>query len=162
MTPEQVVTLSRYNARMNEKVYAAAERLSDDERRADLGAFFKSVHRTLDHILWADGIWMSRFEGLPRPPGQFNHESDFEFEELWEHRRRMDERIDAFAHRVTKEWLAAPLSWGSAITGPQTRPAWIVVTHVFNHATHHRGQVTTLLTQQGIDVGSTDLPWVVD
>lgn len=59
------------------------------------------------------------------------------------------------------QWLAEPITYTSKIDGKtRTVQKWILVTHMFNHQTHHRGQVTTLLSQMGFDVGSTDIPFM--
>jgi uncharacterized damage-inducible protein DinB len=63
MTPEYCRTLARYNRWMNEKLYAVASELTDEERKSDRGAFFKSIHGTLNHLLLADSVWMARFTG---------------------------------------------------------------------------------------------------
>ena len=60
--------MARYNRWQNENLYGAADTLSDAERRGDRGAFFGSIHATLNHLLWADRIWMSRLAGTPRAP----------------------------------------------------------------------------------------------
>jgi uncharacterized damage-inducible protein DinB len=61
ISPEYAQLLVRYNRWMNEKVYAASEQLSDAERKADCGAFFKSIHSTLNHLVWGDAMWLGRF-----------------------------------------------------------------------------------------------------
>lgn len=61
ISPEYAQTMARYNRWMNEKIYAVCERLSDDARKADCGAFFKSIHSTLNHLLWGDYMWLGRF-----------------------------------------------------------------------------------------------------
>ena len=63
-----VQTMARYNAEMNRRIFAAAARLDDQERRAQRGAFWGSVHGTLCHLLWGDQIWMSRFDGWTNRP----------------------------------------------------------------------------------------------
>src|SRR5438270_13051949 len=67
MTPAYVRTMAAYNSEMNRRLYAAASRLSDAERKRDRNAFCGSLHNTLVHILWGDGQWMSRFDGWQRP-----------------------------------------------------------------------------------------------
>ena len=67
ITPAYVRTMAEYNAEMNRRLYDAANRLSDAERRRDRGAFWHSIHGTLVHILWGDCQWMSRFDNWPRP-----------------------------------------------------------------------------------------------
>jgi uncharacterized damage-inducible protein DinB len=67
ITPDYCRTMAAYNSEMNRRLYAAASRLSDAERRAPRGAFWGSIHGTLVHILWGDSQWMSRFDDWPRP-----------------------------------------------------------------------------------------------
>ena len=72
----------------------------------------------------------------------------------------MDDEIGAWAAQVDDAQLAGPLTWFSGVAQrDMTRPRWLCVMQMFNHQTHHRGQVTTLLKQAGIDPGPTDLPW---
>jgi uncharacterized damage-inducible protein DinB len=150
--------MAQYSRWMNQKLYAHAATLPDTQRKEDRGAFFKSLHNTLDHIVWADTIWLGRFIGIqPELPtaGSILY-PDFEAQ----HARRLelDAEIAAWADSVSDEFLSAPLTWTSRITGKsQTRAAGVAVTHFFNHQTHHRGQATTLLSQFGIDPGVTDL-----
>jgi uncharacterized damage-inducible protein DinB len=149
---------ARYNRWMNEKLYEAAATLSDYERKADLGAFFKSIHGTFEHLLWADGAWLARFEGQPvaPPPKELQFP---EFEVMRSARRGRDAEILAWADALTPEWLTAPFSWKSVVyQSTFTQPGFAVVSQFFNHQTHHRGQITTLLMQLGVDPGVTDIP----
>jgi uncharacterized damage-inducible protein DinB len=160
-TPQTCRLFARYNSWMNGKIYAACAELDDAARKADRGAFFKSLHGTLDHILLGDRIWMSRLTGNDYPRGPIGTELYPDFEDLAAARRAMDAEIEAFAEGLTPDWLSQPLSWTSALDGTnRSHPRWLLVTHLFNHQTHHRGQATTLLSQLGIDIGSTDLPWM--
>ena len=142
MRPAYVQRMARYNRWQNESLYGAADRLSDAERRSDRGAFFQSIHGTLSHILWADGIWMSRFEKSERPPGGIQ-ESVLLYPD-WD--------------GLKDKSLEGNLSWFSGSAQRDiTRPAWELVTHFFNHQTHHRGQVHAMLTQAGGKPYETDL-----
>ena len=158
-TGTQPELFAEYNRWMNQKLYAAAAQLSDAQRKEDRGAFFKSVHGTLDHIVWGDTAWLARFEGrsvtLP-PIGTILHQ---EFAALSRVRAELDERILAWAKTVTDAWLQQPYTWTSQLY-KQTfvHPTWALVAQMFNHQTHHRGQATTLLFQLGIDPGVTDIP----
>ncbi len=150
--------MARYGAWMNGKVYDACARLDDVERRRDLGAFFGSVHGTLNHLLYGDLAWFGRFRHgavAPMRPDVILHE---DFAALREARERLDGEISAWAVTVRPDWLAAPFRYVSFVDGAErVRPAWLLVAHMFNHQTHHRGQLMTLLTQLGEDVGVTDL-----
>ncbi|WP_255588143.1 DinB family protein [Deefgea piscis] len=151
--------MAAYNQWQNQQMYAAAASLSDAERKADRGAFFKSIHSTLNHIVWGDLMWLSRFTGetLISSPSGVDVYADFA--ELHAARMALDARIIEWANGLDAAWLNEPVTWTSQVYGfTQTIPRWVQVQHFFNHQTHHRGQVSTLLMQQGIDVGVTDLP----
>lgn len=150
--------MARYSAWMNEKVYALCARLTDGQRRQDRGAFFRSVHGTLNHLLYGDLAWLGRFkDGAPRARAADEVLYD-DFGALRSARDALDREIHDWAATVEPAWLAAPFRYRSLITGQEgERPAWLLVMHMFNHQTHHRGQLTTLLTQFGLDIGVTDL-----
>ncbi|CAG0974939.1 hypothetical protein BURK1_01427 [Burkholderiales bacterium] len=150
--------LARYNRWMNERLYAAASTLPDDERKRDRGAFFGSIHRTLAHILWGDRMWLGRFTDAPHPVPAFGADAHPDFAELMRERERADRDILGWAGQLAPAWLASTLGYRAADGRLRRLPAWIAATHLFNHATHHRGQVTALLMQSGVDPGVTDLP----
>lgn len=151
--------MAAYNASMNEKVYDAASTLDDEARKRDRGAYFKSIHATLDHLVWGDGAWLGRFDGNRYPAGPLGVVLYPDWDALRAARRALDARILAWAETIDDAWLATPMTWTSKLYGfTQTHPRWVQVVQMFNHQTHHRGQVTTLLTQAGVDVGITDVP----
>jgi len=154
-------TMASYNRWMNGRLYDCAAQLSDADRKRDAGAFFKSIHGTLNHLLLGDRIWMGRFTGKPFAVKSLGEELYADFAELRKAREAADDEIDAWAAKLTEAALAGDLTYTSAVN-PQPRryPLWLTVTHFFNHQTHHRGQLTTLLKQQGIDPGVTDLIWL--
>lgn len=154
--------MAAYGRWMNEKVYAACEKLGDEERKRDRGAFFKSIHGTLDHAVWGDIAWLKRFDpnqGAAKPVGPLGHLMFPDYEELAAARRKVDADLVQWAAGVDDAWLSEPMTWTSKLYGfTQTHPRWVQVVQMFNHQTHHRGQVTTLLSQLGVDVGPTDVP----
>ena len=163
MSPEWLGALARYNCWMNAKLYALAATLTEEALKRDCGAFFKSIHGTFNHILLADRVWLARFKGVPAPDGfmapgirSLDQELYSNFDDLRRERSLTDEELSAWVSELTPERLAAPLVFKRRGHELAT-PLWGVVAHVFNHQTHHRGQITTLLTQQGSDPGSTDL-----
>jgi len=164
ITPDYVRTMAAYNAEMNRRIFVAAFCLSDDERRADRGAFWRSIHGTLSHLYWGDRVWLSRF-GLGDRPGVPMHESDqyiADFAELWEERQRLDAQIIAWAETLEPEALEGNLVWFSGISQREmVRPRALCLIHIFNHQTHHRGQAHALLTRAGVATADTDLPWVL-
>lgn len=153
--------MAEYNAWMNGKVYSACALLSDEERKRDAGAFFKSIHGTLNHLLWGDRVWLSRFNGKSYTTGRVGDDLYAHFDELSAARSEHDADLLSWARGVTPEWLREPMTWQSRLYGfTQTEPRWVLVTQMFNHQTHHRGQLHTLLTQLGVDLGPTDVPLV--
>jgi uncharacterized damage-inducible protein DinB len=158
-----VQRMARYNAWQNENLYSCAERLSDEARRQERGAFFGSIHGTLNHLLWADEIWMSRFCGTPRQRAGIPESTRLRagWEELKRDRVDFDERIIAWADGLAETDIAGDLTYYSgAAKRDIVAPKWQLITHVFNHQTHHRGQVHCMLTQAGLRPGATDLPFL--
>jgi uncharacterized damage-inducible protein DinB len=158
VTPALARTFARYNRWMNERLYGSCATLGDAERKRDAGAFFKSIHGTLNHLLVADSVWMGRFEGPAFVPSSLAQELHAEFVDLREARAAMDARIEAWAGSLTDAELAGTLHYTSIVgPAPRTCAMTLAVAHFFNHQTHHRGQLTTLLFQAGVDPGVTDL-----
>ena len=163
-SPEWLSALARYNTWMNGKLYELVATLSDEERKRDRGAFFKSIHGTLNHLLVADRIWLGRFTGVTVPEGfmgpdgirSLDHELYADFEELRRQRALTDGVLSAWVAELTPARLAAPLVFMRRGQRHEV-PLWWTVSHLFNHQTHHRGQLTTLLSQHGADPGVTDL-----
>ena len=154
-------TMARYNQWMNERIYEICAQLSDEDRKRDAGAFFKSIHGTLNHVLVGDKVWYGRFTGTTFAFASLAQELHAEFADLRADRAAMDRSILEWAQSLTDEDLESELSYTSAVK-PQARryPMWFAVAHFFNHQAHHRGQLTTLLSQRGIDPGVTDLIWL--
>lgn len=162
--PEFVRTMAAYNAEMNRRLYAAASRLSDAERRKARGAFWSSIHGTLCHLLWGDQAWMSRFDNWPKPAVIQKESAGLvaDFDELRRLRVEADDKISAWAHRIDEAWLAQDLVWFSQSAQKELRnPRGFLVTHFFNHQTHHRGQAHAMITAAGEQTGDTDLFLVV-
>jgi uncharacterized damage-inducible protein DinB len=160
ITPDWVRMMAAYNAEMNRRLYAAAARLPEAERTRDRDAFWGSIHGTLSHLLWADRTWMARFAGWPKPAQSLRESATLEpdFVALRDAREAADRGIAAWAAALDAGWLAGELRWFSgAAQREMVRPCALLVTHFFNHQTHHRGQVHAMLTAAGEQTGDTDL-----
>lgn len=155
-----VQLMAAYNRWQNTSLYSAADQLSDDGRKIDRGAFFRSIHETLAHIVWADQIWLSRFGGCDAPDGGIaGSTSRFsDWSELKTVRDIVDTQITNWTAGLTDAELTTDMSWFSgAKQANVTRQRWSLIQHMFNHQTHHRGQVHAMLTQAGVQPGDTDL-----
>jgi uncharacterized damage-inducible protein DinB len=160
ITPAYTRTMAAYNAEMNRRLYGAAARLSDAERREPRGAFWGSIHGTLTHILWGDQQWMSRFDGWPKPTTPIKESAQMieDFAVLGTEREKADGDIARWAAKVDDSWLGEDLVWFSGAAGREMRaPKGLLVAGFFNHQAHHRGQVHAMLTAAGQETGDTDL-----
>jgi uncharacterized damage-inducible protein DinB len=152
--------MARYNTWQNRSLYDAADGIGDEERRRDRGSFFGSVHATLSHLLWADHMWMSRFDGWEKPAAGIGESAGWvgDWQHLKSRRRITDARIVRWAEHLQDRDLAGDLTWWSGAAGREvSKPRWILLTHMFNHQTHHRGQVHAMLTAAGARPDDTDL-----
>ena len=159
--PGYVQRMARYNRWQNENLYGVADTLTDAERRRERGAFFGSIHATLNHLLWGDQIWMSRLAGSPRPEGGIPESVSrhAQWSDLKRERGAFDQTIIDWADHLDPAWLAGDLTWYSLAAKTElSNPRWLLVTHMFNHQTHHRGQTHCMLTQAGGKPKDTDLP----
>ena len=141
--PRYVRTMASYNRWQNESLYGAADTLTDAQRKEQRGAFFGSIHGTLNHLLWGDQIWMSRFAGTPRPKGKRPARVVRRVPKLGRPQgsaQRLRRVIIGWADRLDPGWLPGDLTWFSGAAGREvTKPKGLLVTHMFNHQTHHRG-----------------------
>ena len=164
ITPSYVQTMAKYNAWQNQNLIAAASILSDEDRRQDRSAFFGSIFGTFNHILWADMLWMARFQNAEQPtdlPIDQSSKTSCDWPSFLTARAMMDEHINAWAQNLTDQDLEGSLTWRSGVSRQDmTRPLNLLVMHLFNHQTHHRGQIHTMLCQAGAKPGATDLPWM--
>src|SRR6185503_9636442 len=128
ITSDYVRTMASYNRWQNESLYGAADTLTDAQRKEQRGAFFGSIHGTLNHLLWADQMWMSRFAGTPRPKGKSPADSTAECEtwdDLKAARGAFDATIIGWAAALEASWLQGELTWFSGAAGREvTKPKW--------------------------------------
>ena len=144
--------LARYNRLANERLYAACGELDDAARRQDRGAFFRSIHGTLNHIMVGDRIWMARFEGGTAASTGLDAILYDDSDELRAARSVEDARIEAFMAGLDDALLDRTLAYISHEGHPFEDPMTVLLPHFFNHQTHHRGQITAMLRQ-------TDCPY---
>jgi uncharacterized damage-inducible protein DinB len=148
----------QYNAWANGRLYDAAARLDIAQYRADRGAFFKSVHGTLNHLLATDRIWMRRFTGEGDAPDRLDAILFEDFADLRAAREAEDKRIITYVDSLNEDRIAGTITY-RRVSSPeqfkqQLAPA---LAHWFNHQTHHRGQVHALLTGLTGEVPELDL-----
>jgi len=170
ITSDYCLTLARYNAWQNKQLRAAFETVDRAALTQDRGAFFGSILATANHLLWGDQVWLGRFTGRPGPGGGIADSTALcATREDWDIARfQTDGDILFWAEAVRAVDLAGPLRWYSGAVGREVeRPMATCVVHMFNHQTHHRGQIHAMLTAAGAKAPVSDLvfmpeegPWL--
>ena len=150
--------MANYNAWANALLYDATSALPEEMYRRDTGAFFKSLHGTLNHLYVADTIWMSRFREAPNPPWTLNHVAHDDRTDLRKRRQALDRDIIGFIGGLTEGQLDQELSYWTVQDHRRiTQHLSPALAHFFNHQTHHRGQCHVMLTQLGAEAPAMDL-----
>jgi len=160
--------MAKYNQRMNAQLYEQASTLSDAQLSQNTGAFFGSLIGTLNHILVGDLFWLGRFrthsdqyfslaalEQFPRPTA-LNQILYADIEKFYEARVKLDAVIIEWLDETDDGDFQRNFAYQSTQGKPFNKNFGEVLSHVFNHQTHHRGQASTLLCQYGRDIGATD------
>lgn len=138
--------LAAYNRWANARIYEAALALDEADYRRDVGAFFKSLHGTLNHLLVADRIWMRRLTGEGEHPDKLNAIIHEDRSALALARADEDDRIVRFIGSLDETALTGVLKYATTSGKPFEQARADVLSHFFNHQTHHRGQAHTILS----------------
>lgn len=171
---EHIALMATYNQWMNRKVYDTAGTLTHAQLTLDRQAFFGSILGTLNHLMLGDTVWLKRFAEHPAhfaaltplngiaTPGDLKQLAFANLAELSAHRAWLDQLIIDWANSLHESHLDQHLRYHNMRGVAAEKPFFGLLVHFFNHQTHHRGQVTTLLSQAGVDVGVTDLLALID
>jgi uncharacterized damage-inducible protein DinB len=138
---------AKYNRWANATIYKVAAECTSDALSQERGAFFHSILGTLNHLLVTDRMWLSRMQGNSPRGTKLNELLFTEFPQLLQARNELDERIVEFVFELEEKTLAEPLAYLTSSGAPQSQPLHEVLSHFFNHQTHHRGQAHDLLGQ---------------
>ena len=169
---EHVYLMADYNQWMNQKIYEAISAISPETLHADKGAFFGSIFASLNHICVGDTLWLKRFSPALKTyqayqpiaslamPDSLDVFLANNFNDLKNRRVLLDEALLALADVLTEETLLAPICYQNSKGVMENKTLFNLLMHLFNHQTHHRGQITTLLSQISIDIGITDLVFI--
>ena len=150
-------TLARYNRAANQRLYEACAHISDEEYRRQRAGSFGSIHALLNHGLLADRIWMSRFSGAGKTTPPLNTVLYDEFSSLRTARQQDDVAMEEFFHNAPESFLTEKLSYTNSKGVHYEEASVPAVLHMFNHQTHHRGQVHVMLSQCGVQPPSLDM-----
>ncbi len=161
MFPDHFKIMAAYNRWANTLLYDACAGLTDAARKQDRRAFFGSIHNTLNHILVGDRAWLARIKGFDAD----NHPLDSvlfdDFGKLRSARATEDDRIEHILMEMDDERMESDLHYYNIAGTPFRTPMHLVFTHMFNHQTHHRGQIHDMLSQTGVSPPKLDLIYYV-
>lgn len=170
----QYMLLAEYNQLMNQRQFDAADNLSKDDLDKNKGAFFKSVLGTLNHIMVGDIIWLKRFAEHPSSTDLLSYFCTIdkpksldallftELDKLKEEREKTDKIIINWIGSLSDADIDGCITYKNMAGQPFTQPFASLINHLFLHQVHHRGQITTLLSQYGVDFGETDLIEIIN
>jgi len=155
--------MARFNTWVNERLYESVAQLSDDEYQLERGAFFGSIHNTLNHLLVVDRLWTGRIKGVDQGISSLDEILYKDFASLRVARRREDERLTELVEGLSEKQLQRPVTYRRIIGDgvEEARVDHILLT-LFNHQAHHRGQVHTMLTQAGVTPPPLDVILFLD
>jgi len=166
----QLILMAHYNQIMNRRMIDASDKLSNHALTQNKGAFFKSIIGTLNHIMVGDILWIKRFALHSTSFVSLNLVSQIEnpkglnsilFDDLGSFKKErsiIDNIIIEWCHELDQVDLDKALKYTNVKGEVNNKRLGDLVLHIFLHQIHHRGQVTTLLSQEGIHFGETDLP----
>lgn len=165
--------MAEYNQLMNQRIFDASMNLSNKILSEDKGAFFKSIINTLNHIMIGDILWLKRFSNHPKNYSSLQRMEGFikaekldqilfdDISVFYEERKKLDTIIIEFCNELKEKDINNSLTYINFKKENHCKKFGYLILHVFLHQIHHRGQVTTLLSQENIDFGDTDLPEIV-
>lgn len=165
--------MAEYNQLMNQHIFEASGNLSNTTLNEDKGAFFKSIMKTLNHIMIGDILWLKRFAKYPRDYTSLKNMNEFiqaetldqilfdDIASFYKERKRLDGIIIEFCNELKEEDINNTLNYINFKKEKHCKRFGYLILHIFLHQIHHRGQATTLLSQENIDFGETDLPEIV-
>jgi uncharacterized damage-inducible protein DinB len=156
------VILARYNRIANGRLFESCAQLDDSEYRRRRQGSFDSIHGLLNHILLGDRIWMARFEGGGHTTPKLSAELFHGFPDLRAARTEQDARIETFFAYISEAFLRTPLRYTNSEGRECVEEAPVAVLHLFNHQTHHRGQVHVMLSQTAVPPPSLDLHRIIN
>jgi uncharacterized damage-inducible protein DinB len=149
--------MARYNRWANRQLYGAVAQLDGAEFHAPRSGFFPSIAKTLNHLVVTDRIWLERFNGGFRPHRTLDEMPYENLPALTAAREAEDQRLIAFFKALTQERIDATFDYQNMAGDARSQPMSLVLTHIFNHQTHHRGQAHAMLSSTRVAPPSLDI-----
>ena len=152
--------MARFNQWVNRQLYDKVATLDEEAYRADTGIFFHSIHHTLNHLLVVDRLWIGRVTGADRGISSLDQILFEDFAALRAARETEDRGLIALLDEMPDDKLEALVRF-STIKRDRHFEARVrdLLAGMFNHQTHHRGQIYAVLQQRGMELPDVDLPF---
>lgn len=158
----QIAQMARYHSWATERLLAALDPMPDAAYRQPCGLFFGSIHGTLNHLLLTDsGFWYPRFTGGAIATHPLDAEVEADRGALASRLRAATAQWASLVEGMSDAALAGDLQYTMTTGQARSLPMAAALLHAFNHATHHRGQITAAITQLGFEVPPLDLPFLI-
>lgn len=156
MRSNEIQQLYAYNRWATERLLDAVSTLSEEQFRRDMGSSFPSIHDTLVHIMSAEWVWLSRWQGTS-PTAMPEVWKELSLDQMTEEWKRLDGAVQGHIASLGEADLDRSVSYRNIAGEPHASTLGQMLRHVMNHSTYHRGQVITMLRQLGVAAPSTDL-----
>lgn len=153
MTTDDLLKLYRFNDWANERFFAAAEKIPTADLTAPRPCSHGSLLGTLRHIVFAEWLWLRRWQGLPREPWTFDQ---VDLPRLWKHCLDVSTSRQAFLKSVRNDDLEKRITYTNDAGQKWTYTLGEMMQHLVNHSTYHRGQLASLLREIGVAPPPTD------
>ena len=154
--------MARYNIWATKRLIQALENVTDEDFSKDCGLFFKSILGTLNHLLVGEHyLWFHRFSEGNSPVIALNTIIEKDRYALTKALEDRAENWISFLENLDLEYVGQNLNYRTSTGKEMSLPYWSTLLHVFNHATHHRGQITAALTDMGYDCPELDLVYML-
>jgi len=154
--------MARYHAWATERLLMSVASIPDEFYGKPCGLFFGSIHGTLNHLLLTDSeIWYPRFVQTPTTSLALDAELESDRAILASRLIAATARWSRYIEGLDEPALADDLRYTMTTGQPRVLPMSSALLHVFNHATHHRGQITAAISMLGFEYQPLDLPFLI-
>ncbi len=158
-----IALMARFNTWANDRLYGCVAGLSEGAYRKDRKAYFGSIHNTLNHLLVVDRLWTCRLEGTDHGIESLDQILHDDFDSLHAARKTEDQGLVDLVDGLSEAALQSPVTYRRMIgEGTHTTRRDHILITLYNHQTHHRGQVHAMLTQQGVDPPPLDVIYLLE
>lgn len=159
---DQIAQMARYHKWATKRLLASIELMPDEPYRQPCGLFFRSIHGTLNHLLLTDSeIWYPRFAESRSASLPLDAELESDRAVLASRLIAAAAMWSGYIGSLSESALAGDLRYTMTSGQARALPMPAALLHVFNHATHHRGQITAAISMLGFEYQPLDLPFLI-